>query len=52
VIATATAIGEVGRSLWWPMMITLLGGVGLVATGLVLGVARRLGDRPLGSRSS
>ena len=46
VIVITTATGEVDNSMWWPMMITVVCALMLLATGLVLGVAHRTGNRP------
>ncbi len=45
VIVITTATGEVGNSMWWPMMITVFCALMLVAAGLVLGLAHRTGHR-------
>ena len=46
VIVVTPATGEVDGSMWWPMMITVVGALMLIATGLVLGVAHRTRNRP------
>ncbi|MDQ3639873.1 MAG: hypothetical protein M3450_00015 [Actinomycetota bacterium] len=46
VIVITTATGEVGNSMWWPMMISVVCALMLLVTGLVLGVAHRSGNRP------
>ena len=46
VIVITTVTGEVDNSMWWPMMITVVCALLLVATGLVLGVGHRTGNHP------
>jgi cytochrome bd-type quinol oxidase subunit 2 len=46
VIVITTATGEVDGSMWWPMMISVVCALMLVATGLVLGVAHLARNRP------
>jgi hypothetical protein len=46
VIVVTTTIGEVDESMWWPMMITILGALVTVAAGLILGIAHLTARRP------
>lgn len=51
VIVLTTATGEVDDSMWWPMVITVVGALLLLGTGVVLGVARLTGNHPHNVRS-
>jgi hypothetical protein len=44
VIVVATAAGEVDESMWWPMMVTIVGALVTLAAGLVLGIAHLNGQ--------
>lgn len=51
VIAVTTTTGEVDDSMWWPMMISILGALVTLAAGLVLGIAHLTARRPRNSPS-
>lgn len=51
VVLVTTVTGEVDDSMWWPMVITVVGALLLLATGLVLGLARLTGDHAHNARS-
>ncbi len=51
VVVLTTVTGEVDESMWWPMVITVVGALLLLATGLVLGVARLTGNHSHNARS-
>lgn len=51
VVVLTTATGEVDESMWWPMVITVVGALLLLATGLVLGVTRLTGNHSHNARS-
>lgn len=51
VVVLTTATGEVEDSMWWPMVITVVGALLLLVTGFVLGVAHLNGNHPHNARS-
>lgn len=46
IVAVTTATGEVDDSLWWPMLLTVLSALVMLAIGLVLGIAHLTRNRP------
>jgi hypothetical protein len=46
VTVVTTATGEVDESMWWPMIVTILGALVTLAAGGVLGIAHLTATRP------
>jgi hypothetical protein len=46
VIVVTTTSGELDESMWWPMMIGILGALVTLGAGLILGIAHLMAKRP------